>query len=171
MTRVLLLGAALLLALPAWAQTPPPPRTVTGAPGALETVGQVLFDDAEKAIIEKFFGRSATAVDTVSDDDADEATRGGKGAKDKGKKSKGKKKGLPPGLAKKKSLPPGLQRQLERNGRLPPGLAKRDLPADLQHQLPPAKSGTDRIIAGNDVVLIHEATGVVLDILRDVVTR
>jgi len=170
MTRGLLLGAALLLALPAWAQTPPPPRTVTGAPGALETVGQVLFDAAEKAIIEKFFGRSATAVDTVSDD-AGDTDRGGKGAKDKGNKNKGKKKGLPPGLAKKKSLPPGLQRQLERNGRLPPGLAKRDLPADLQSELPPAKEGTERVIAGADVVLIHEATGVVLDILRDVVTR
>jgi hypothetical protein len=157
-----------MLALPAWAQTPPPPRTVTGAPGALESVGQVLFDAAEKAIIEKFFGRSATAVDTISDSGAD---RGGKGNKNKGNKSKGKKKGLPPGLAKKTLLPPGLQRQLERNGRLPPGLAKRDLPADLQSQLPPAKDGTERVIAGADVVLIHEATGVVLDILRDVVTR
>jgi len=159
-----------MLALPAWAQTPPPPRTVTGAPGTLETVGQALFDAAEKAIIEKFFGRSATTVDTNSDKDSD-ADRGGKGNKNKGNKSKGKKKGLPPGLAKKTSLPPGLQRQLERNGRLPPGLAKRDLPADLQSQLPPAKDGTERVIAGADVVLIHEATGVVLDILRDVVTR
>lgn len=170
MSRAMLLGAALMLALPAWAQTPPPPRTVTGAPGALESVGQVLFDAAEKAIIERFFGRSATSVGTNSDDDSD-ADRGGKGNKNKGNKSKGKKKGLPPGLAKKKSLPPGLQRQLERNGRLPPGLAKRDLPADLQTQLPPAKNGTERVIAGADVVLIHEATGVVLDILRDVVTR
>ena len=39
---------------------------------------------------------------------------------------------MPPGLAKKKSLPSGLQKQLEKNGTLPPGLAKRELPYDLE---------------------------------------
>ena len=36
--------------------------------------------------------------------------------------------GLPPGLAKKDHLPPGLERQLHRNGTLPPGLQKRVQP-------------------------------------------
>src|SRR5690606_37311777 len=44
---------------------------------------------------------------------------------------KGKKKGnksLPPGLAKRDELPPGLAKQLARNGHLPPGLERRNLP-------------------------------------------
>ena len=80
-------------------------------------------------------------------------------------------KGLPPGLAKRKSLPPGLQKQLERNGKLPPGLQTRQLPDELWAKLPPAQPGTERVIADNDVVLLDKATGVVLDILRDVVTK
>jgi hypothetical protein len=76
---------------------------------------------------------------------------------------------MPPGLAKKDKLPPGLQRQLENNGRLPPGLAKRDLPTELEAQPPPLQEGTERLIVDNDVVLIHQATGVVLDMLRDIV--
>ncbi len=205
MARLLFLGLALILTSPALAQqTPPPPRTVTGAPTASGQIGQILFDAAEKAVIEKFFGRMATAapsepttttgetikrvIDAATgatttarkdDDGADDEQRGSKDKKDKhwkkdknkGKgKGRGKNKGMPPGLAKRKSLPPGLQKQLERNGRLPPGLQKRELPDELWAQLPPPKQGTERVVAGNDVVLIHEATGIVLDILRDVVT-
>jgi Ni/Co efflux regulator RcnB len=82
------------------------------------------------------------------------------------KKDKPGKKGLPPGLAKKETLPPGLQKQVERGGTLPPGLAKRDLPASLSARLGAPAEGTERVIAGTDVVLIEKATGVVLDILR-----
>ncbi len=90
--------------------------------------------------------------------------------KHKGKgNNRGNAKGLPPGLAKRDTLPPGLAKQLERNGSLPPGLQKRALPSDLQAQLPPPKQGTERVIIGNDVVLINAATNVVLDIIRDVV--
>ena len=196
-----------MMALPALAQqTPPPPRSVTGVSTTTSQIGQVLFDAAEKAVIEKFFGRSATTMDTRSvvkdtiqrvintstgasttsrragkdDDDDDYKDRRGKKRKhwkkDKHKKNSKKHrkkngKGLPPGLAKRKSLPPGLQRQLERNGRLPPGLQKRDLPGNLRVKMPPPKQGTERLIAGKDVVLIHQATGIVLDILRAVVTR
>ena len=78
---------------------------------------------------------------------------------------------MPPGLVKRKTLPPGLQKQLDKNGTLPPGLAKRELPSELERQLPPAREGTERVVAGNDVVLIHQATGVVLDILKDIITK
>ena len=87
-----------------------------------------------------------------------------------GKKAKGA-KGAPPGLAKRDSLPPGLERQLERNGRLPPGLEKKQFPADLKARLPARLPGTERVIIGNDAVLIEIATNIVLDIIRDVIVN
>ena len=53
--------------------------------------------------------------------------------------------------------------------RLPPGLAKRDLPADLSLRLPRPRFGTERVAVDNDVLLIQQATGVILDILFDVI--
>ena len=84
-------------------------------------------------------------------------------------KGKGKSKEMPPGLAKKESLPPGLQKQLEKNGTLPPGLAKRDLPYDLERQLSSIAKGHKRVIVDRDVVLMEETTGLILDVIRDVV--
>lgn len=88
------------------------------------------------------------------------------------KKSKGKKskKGLPPGLAKKDKLPPGLERQLQKNGTLPHGLAKRGLPDDLEKQLPPPPEGYERqVVEDAVVVLVHKATGKIADIIKDAV--
>ena len=89
--------------------------------------------------------------------------------KKKHKGGKGKDKGLPPGLAKRESLPPGLARQLEKNGTLPPGLAKRNLPYDLERRLSVLDRRYERVIVDRDVVLVQRATGVILDILRNVV--
>jgi hypothetical protein len=50
-------------------------------------------------------------------------------------------------------------------------LSKRDLSTDLNNNLPPGHQETERAKAGNDVVLVHQATGVVLDILQDIVTK
>ena len=85
-----------------------------------------------------------------------------------GGSGKGGRSGLPPGLAKRDSLPPGLQKQLDRNGRLPPGLDRRALPEDLEKRLP-ARTDTERVIVDNDVVLIEKGTDLVLDVIRDVV--
>lgn len=62
---------------------------------------------------------------------------------------------MPPGLAKRATLPPGL--------------ARRDLPADLTSRLPFPWPGTERVIVDNDVLLIQQATGLILDILEDVI--
>lgn len=90
--------------------------------------------------------------------------------KHKAKKHKKNKpsKGLPPGLARRDRLPPGLEKQLQRDGTLPPGLAKRGLPDNLQALLPRPLPGQERVLVDNDVVLIERATGLILDILRDV---
>lgn len=88
---------------------------------------------------------------------------------DKDKKEKSKSKSMPHGLAKKETLPPGLAKRIEVKGELPPGIQKRDLPEDLSKRLPPVKEGTKRVVTDKDIVLIEEATGVVLDVIRDVI--
>ncbi len=136
------------------------PATVTPAlaqklPTAKE-VGNIIFKEVEKRAIEEFFGKKA----------AEKAT-GGKGKKAK-KWKMGKGKGKGKGRGRGGGLPPGLQMQLERNGTLPPGLAKRELPPGLQKKLGNAPPGTERIIAGNDMVLLEKATGKILDVIVDV---
>jgi hypothetical protein len=117
-----------------------------------ELIGAI-FSEIEKNTIEEYYrGRFGKPV-------ADH--------KKSGKKPK-KQKGMPPGLAKRESLPPGLAKQLERNGRLPPGLEKRDLPDGLDKLLPPRRHGQQRVVVDNDVLLIETATGLILDILKDV---
>ncbi len=82
-------------------------------------------------------------------------------------KAKVKHNGLPPGLAKRQYLPPGLQKHIERTGRLPPGLEKRELPGDLRGLLPYRK-GKDYRVVGNDIVLIETATNLILDVMQGV---
>ncbi len=73
---------------------------------------------------------------------------------------------LPPGLAKKERLPPGLQKQLVRRGELPPGLSGHLLPHDLESRLTPLPAGYLRMRIGGDVVLFHEKTRVILDLVQ-----
>lgn len=101
---------------------------------------EITFSLKERQVITEFYGGNGAAP--------------GKG---KNKKSKGRgvgNRGLPPGLAK--------------NGKLPPGIAKRQLPAALVGQLPPPPKGYERIIVDNDVLLVNIATQVVHDVLTDV---
>ena len=178
-----LVAALLLIAPTAYAQS------------TVDTVKAQVFSAVEKRLVREYFGAPANqqtsdstapewaVKDQREDDDGEDDNEDGdkQGKKDKGKKdnkgkkdkgkSKGKSKGLPPGLAKRDQLPPGLQRQLERNGRLPAGLAKRDLPADLMSRLPRRTSSQEVTVVDNDVVLLDKATGVILDVIKDVVTN
>jgi len=79
-----------------------------------------------------------------------------------------KKKKLPPGLAKKDRLPPGLEKQLRKNGELPPGLRGRELPGDLESRLSKLPPGYVRVVIGTDVVLENTKTRVVVDIVKDI---
>ncbi len=74
--------------------------------------------------------------------------------------------GLPPGLAKREQLPPGLQK----NRTVPPGLQKRvqPLPRALERSLPKPSTGLKRAIIGDNLVLVDENSGEVLDIITDV---
>jgi len=66
-----------------------------------------------------------------------------------------------------KPLPPGIAKKIARGGTLPPGIAKRYLPQNLLVQLPP-RPGYQWVVVDNDVVLIVAATGLIADILSDV---
>ncbi len=56
-------------------------------------------------------------------------------------------------------------------GHVPTGLVKRDLPRNINNQLSLAHQGTEQANAGNNVYFIHQSTGVVLDILKDITTK
>ncbi|WP_127477262.1 hypothetical protein [Sulfurivermis fontis] len=77
------------------------------------------------------------------------------------------KNGLPPGLAKREQLPPGLQKQVEKNGTLPPGLQTRSLPPELERELSPVPPGYVRVEVGADVVLMNGKTRVIVDVVKD----
>ena len=117
------------------------------------------FTETERQLISEYFNKHRSSTDTDQNNDG----------KNK-KKHKGKKqKGMPPGLAKKKQLPPGLQKQLDKNGTLPPGLAKRSLPSDLESRLPPVENGMERVITDTHVMLVDKASGIIRDIIKDIV--
>ncbi len=152
MPRLLACLAAVLILLPATSAIADQTAQLAQSSAAVERV----FSDLERSIIREVLGAAGVTAEE----------RDGSAAK----KVKGA-KGAPPGLAKRDRLPPGLQRQLERNGRLPPGLEKRQFPTELRIQLPPPRPGTERVIIGNDAVLLEKATNIVLDIVHDVVVN
>ena len=144
------------------------PAGAQNLPTAKE-IGGIVFKEVEKRAIEEFFGKKAQKA-AEDDDDDKKGKRGKKKKKKKAKKSKGQGRGqgLPPGLAKRDELPPGLQKRLEKRGPLPPGLAKRDLPGDLEKKLPKVPEGLERVLAGDNVVLLEKATGKILAVIEGV---
>lgn len=66
-------------------------------------------------------------------------------------------------------LPSGLRRQLVTKGRVPPGISRQPLPEPLAQRLAPLPDGYERTIIGPDVLLIEARSGLIIDIVRDVV--
>ena len=130
-----------------------------------QNAAEIIFSALEKRILREALGKP-----TAKGEQGGRIKRGGK-PKFKKSRGRGRGGGRPPGLAKRRSPPPGLARQVERNGTRPPGLARRGLPEGVAKLLPRAAPGTERVIIGNDVVLVEQATNRVLDVLRDVLTR
>lgn len=65
------------------------------------------------------------------------------------------------------SLPPGIRKNLARGKPLPPGIAKKMVPGPMLTRLP-VHPGYEWRVAGNDLVLIAIATGIVADVLAGV---
>src|SRR5262245_47033426 len=66
-----------------------------------------------------------------------------------------------------RELPPGVARNYARGRKLPAGIARRPLPPDLDARLP-HQPGYQYIAVDRDVLLIAVSTGIVTDILLDV---
>ncbi len=75
---------------------------------------------------------------------------------------------LPPGLAKRDELPPGLENQLVARGKLPPGLRKkmRRCPWEVVRLLPPPPPDYRHFFIGGHIALVNRRTYMVLDIFR-----
>jgi hypothetical protein len=78
-------------------------------------------------------------------------------------------KALPPSFAKRE-LPAGTQQLLEKDGKLPPGLESKlqPLPVVLEGTLPKLPDGNRRILVGDNVILLDEATSSIVDIIAGV---
>lgn len=70
---------------------------------------------------------------------------------------------------KGKPLPPGIAKNLERGKSLPPGIAKQSLPGDLARQLPPVRTGYERVIVDGRVLLVETATQIIHDVLMEAI--
>ena len=68
---------------------------------------------------------------------------------------------------KARGLPPGVARKYARGKRLPPGIAKQALPPDLERRLP-VQPGYQYVAVDSDVLLIAVSTGIVVDMLMDI---
>jgi hypothetical protein len=67
-----------------------------------------------------------------------------------------------------KPLPPGIRKKIARGKPMPPGIAKQVLPEDLVFLLP-VREGYHRVQVGLDVLLVEVATGIIHDVLMDVI--
>ncbi len=131
-----------------------------------------IFSEAERQVIEEYYKKTGSIRgdeddsenDNDIDDDDDKAADKSK-HKDKGKK-KDKHKNKGKSAAKHKELPKGIAKKLERGGTLPPGIAKRGLPSELEQDLPPPPTGYERVVSDGKVVLADVVTGVINDIIN-----
>ena len=65
-------------------------------------------------------------------------------------------------------LPPGIRKNLARGKPMPPGIAKKELAPELVSLLP-LRSGYEVVQVGWDVVLVEVATGLIRDVMMDVI--
>ena len=119
---------------------------------------EAVFSEAERQAIEKYYEVTAPIRGKEYEKEHDDAD---------GKEiSVGKKKENGKGKNKRKELPKGIAKKLERGGTLPPGMAKRGLPENLEKELPPAPKGYERIVSDGRVLLSNIATGIISDIIN-----
>ena len=82
-------------------------------------------------------------------------------------KSSHKAKKLPPGLAKKNTSHPGLRNHIRKNRQLPPDISGERLPLNLERTLSRLPHDYVRLRVGGDILLVHEKTRYVLDVVFD----
>ncbi len=154
------IALALVMAAPAYAASKHDKHESHPAAPSQEVVADIVFTEIERRVMCDYFKVVSCGSKSLLGE-GKKKHRGAIGSKEKTAMP-------PPGLAKRDALPPGLERQYQRNGKLPPGLDKRRLPGDLVLLLPRRHKDFERVIVGNDVLLIAVATGIILDILEGV---
>lgn len=167
-------------------------------PGAAVAQSEALLDDAQRAAIQEFYQKQAQqAAEAERSGKAEQQKQTDKtknGAKTSGKapgkkkvekpkkptapkapekgqgKDKSKDKHKTNGKTADKAKPAAqtAQRNLERGRVLPQDLPRRALPKALDSQLGKPAPGTQRVIVGDDVMLIERKTGRILDVMADV---
>lgn len=70
-------------------------------------------------------------------------------------------------LTGQSALPPGIRKNLAKGKPLPPGIAKKSVPAAMIAELP-QHQGYEWQVLGTDMVLVSIATAVIADVLIDV---
>jgi hypothetical protein len=152
------------LATPGLAQMPRPvgPPPVGAAPLTTDQVLNIAFSEIERKMIGDYYARLRTEEER-------RATRA-PATQGRGAQARGPDQAAPPGLANREAPPPGLQSSLARHGTLPPGLAKKALPTDLDRLLPRPAYGTERTIVDGNVLLVQIGTGLILDVLENALT-
>ncbi len=148
--KLILFVFAVILAVPPVAEALGQSRSTQPGEDLARDYFENLFTPKDKQIILEYYG-------LLQGEGPDKSQRGDKS--------------MPPGLEKRDQLPPGLQKYFQDHGTLPPGLAKRNLPQDLEQRLSPLNPDYERVIVDNDVLLIETATKVIIDILTNVVTE
>jgi len=159
---------------------------------AARAQSEVILDDAQRAAIREYYQKQAQqAADAEGARRAEQQQQTGKApAKKKAEKSKkpaapkppdkgqGKDKGKYKGKDRNKAdgktadqarpAPQTAQRNLGRGQVLPQDLPRRALPKALDSQLGRPAPGTQRVIVGDDLMLIERKTGRILDVMADV---
>lgn len=163
------------------------PATVL-AQGATGTI-----DDSQRDLIKNFFADQAEKSKPADDGKAKDAKKSGKKTdkkkipekpkkpkkpkeskkdtkKDTKKDAKSAKNGKGKGKDKAKAAqaqPAAARTRLEPGVILPPDLPRRALPKGLDSKLPKPAGGQQRVIVGNDIVLIEKKSGRILDVVEN----
>lgn len=141
--------------------------TQTALAGAVAEFGKAVFSEIERQLIRDYYREKYRAIDRDRHDgyrDSDYDHDGGDHKKhNQKKKGKGKHSSGP---GNPQGLPPGIAKKLARGGSLPLGIAKKNLPADLDSRLPPLRDGYKRMEVDGRVVLVEAASNTIVDIIR-----
>lgn len=131
----------------------------------LQTTFRCLGAVAAVALVPSLFGRAAWAQAAQFDQRETQIIRDYYRMEvEKARANRGKGGGVPAGLPRKDELPPGLARAIRANALLPPGIAKKGLPPELERSLP-LRPTLLRLIAGDKVMLV-DAKNTVRDIIE-----
>jgi Ni/Co efflux regulator RcnB len=154
-----------------------------------------MIDDSQRDLIKNFFADQAEKSKPADDGKAKDAKKSGKKTdkkkipekpkkpkkpkeskkdtkKDAKKDAKSAKNGKGKGKDKDKAKaaqaqPAAARTRIEPGAILPPDLPRRALPKGLDSKLPKPAGGQQRVIVGNDIVLIEKKSGRILDVVEN----